>query len=110
MGTTKVSNRSESPGRHGGNYKIDTTVVRTAIRKKKTPLKSKGNNTFAQENTEIEIPRFQIKELAIHKSRKKSSEEKLVSRKQIDSDIELAKNDIKKALEKIGNIKYYTEL
>ena len=58
----------------------------------------------------LKSQKFQVKELAIHKSRKKSSEEKLVSRKQIDSDIELAKNDIKKALEKIGNIKYYTEL
>lgn len=104
MGTTKVSNRSESPGRHGGNYKIDTTVSRIARRKKPE------REILPQETEESVLPKFQVKELAIHKSRKKSSEEKLVSRKQIEGDIELAKNDIKKALEKIGNIKYYTEL
>lgn len=103
MGTTKVSNRSESPGRHGGNYKIELYTDRKAARKKAKPI-LKVELEESKEVTGIQ------KELGIHKSRKKSFEDKLESRKKIEEDIELAKNDIKKALEKIGNIKYYTEL
>lgn len=109
MGTTKVSNRSESPGRHGGNYKIDSLPERIVRRKRTKNGKTYEYSETVKESVRRKPVEFHKKEIGIHPSRKLSLEDKEAMRLQIDKDIEATKNEIKRVLERTGQIKYYTE-